>query len=181
MTFKEILSADKYKWKWTTKHPFLNLAQYRYVYVLRQCQRHTNKMNPMYYIWRLVHKHQETKYITGIPVCVKIGPGLYLGHLGNVFVHPNAVIGSNVNIYQGVSIAHANRGKRKGCPTIGDRVWIGPNAVLSGNIHVGNNVLIAANAFVNFDVPDNSIVLGNPGQIIPSKDACADYLPEQLV
>ena len=31
---------------------------------------------------------------------------------------------------------------------------------------IGNNVLIAPNAFVNFDVPDNSIVIGNPGQII---------------
>lgn len=31
---------------------------------------------------------------------------------------------------------------------------------------IGNNVLIAPNAFVNFDVPDNSIVIGNPGKII---------------
>lgn len=33
-------------------------------------------------------------------------------------------------------------------------------------VKIGNNVLIAPNAFVNFDVPDNSIVIGNPGQII---------------
>lgn len=33
--------------------------------------------------------------------------------------------------------------------------------------HIGNDVLIAPGAFVNFDVPDNSIVIGNPGQIIP--------------
>lgn len=31
---------------------------------------------------------------------------------------------------------------------------------------IGNNVLIAPGAFINFDVPDNSIVIGNPGQII---------------
>lgn len=36
-----------------------------------------------------------------------------------------------------------------------------------GGIKIGNNVLIAPGAFVNFDVPDNSIVLGNPGRIIP--------------
>ena len=31
---------------------------------------------------------------------------------------------------------------------------------------IGNNVLIAPGAFVNFNVPDNSIVIGNPGKII---------------
>ena len=38
-------------------------------------------------------------------------------------------------------------------------------------VKIGNNVLIAPGAFVNFDVPDNSIVLGNPGQIIPRKES----------
>lgn len=33
-------------------------------------------------------------------------------------------------------------------------------------MQIGNNVLIAPNAFVNIDVPDNSIVIGNPAQII---------------
>ena len=31
---------------------------------------------------------------------------------------------------------------------------------------IGNNVLIAPGAFINFDVPDNSIVIGNPGKIV---------------
>lgn len=38
--------------------------------------------------------------------------------------------------------------------------------LLWGGVKIGNNVLIAPNAFVNFDVPDNSIVIGNPGKII---------------
>ena len=44
------------------------------------------------------------------------------------------------------------------------------NAVIIGNCKIGNNVLIAPGAFVNFDVPDNSIVIGNPGKII-SRDS----------
>ena len=32
---------------------------------------------------------------------------------------------------------------------------------------MGDSVLVAPGAFVNFDVPDNSIVMGNPGKIIP--------------
>ena len=38
------------------------------------------------------------------------------------------------------------------------------------------NVLIAPGAFVNFDVPDNTIVLGNPGKIIPKSDATKGYI-----
>ncbi|MDY6023024.1 MAG: serine acetyltransferase, partial [Sodaliphilus sp.] len=35
-----------------------------------------------------------------------------------------------------------------------------------GNITIGNDVLIAPGAFVNFNVPENSIVIGTPGKII---------------
>lgn len=41
-----------------------------------------------------------------------------------------------------------------------------PMLSLLGGVNIGNDVLIAPNAFVNFDVPNNSIVIGNPGQII---------------
>ena len=30
-----------------------------------------------------------------------------------------------------------------GCPTIGDNVWIGANAVIVGKINMGNNVLMS--------------------------------------
>ena len=40
------------------------------------------------------------------------------------------------------------------------------NSIIIGNVHIGNDVLIAPGAFINFDVPDNSIVIGNPGKII---------------
>lgn len=42
---------------------------------------------------------------------------------------------------------------------------------------MGNDVLIALGAFVNFDVPDNSIVIGNPGKIITkSTSPSAKYI-----
>lgn len=46
-----------------------------------------------------------------------------------------------------------------------DNVTIYVNVTVCGNIKIGNNSVIASNAFVNFDVPDNSIVIGNPGKI----------------
>ncbi len=85
-------------------------------------------------------------------------------------------MGDNFNIAHGVTIGQANRGKARGCPVIGDMVWIGTGAVIVGKVNIGSNVLIAPNSFVNFDVPDNSVVLGNPGKIIPKADATEGYI-----
>lgn len=89
---------------------------------------------------------------------------------------PKVKIGSNCNILTGVTIGTTTRGAKAGIPTIGNNVWIGPNAVIVGKITIGDDVLIAGNAFVNFDVPSHSIVVGNPGKIIPCDYATKDYI-----
>lgn len=106
----------------------------------------------------------------------QVGPGLRLGHLGPVIVNGRARIGMNCNISSGVTIGAANRGRLEGSPTLGDRVWVGTNAVIVGRITIGSDVLIAPNAYVNFDVPDHSVVVGNPGVIHQSRDATAGYI-----
>lgn len=60
---------------------------------------------------------------------------------------------------------------------IGDRVVIEAHAVVVGNVKIGCDVVIAANAFVNFDVPDHSVVLGNPGVIHHKENAAAQFIP----
>ena len=54
------------------------------------------------------------------------------------------------------------------------------NAVVVGKIKIGNNVLIAPNAYVNFDIPDNSVVVGNPATITPNENATADYINRKV-
>ena len=127
-------------------------------------------------IYRIKHDYFCRKKMIQIPYSTNIGEGLYLGHAVGIIINPNAIIGKNVNIAQGVTIGQENRGKRAGAPTIGDKVWIGANAVVVGNIKIGNDVLIAPNSFVNFDVPDHSIVIGNPGKIIPRENATEGYI-----
>ena len=108
-----------------------------------------------------------TKFITGIqiPVGTKIGKGLKIGHFGTIVINPEAVIGENFNIAQGCLVGNA-QGRRRGVPTIGDNVVMGANSVVVGNVKIGNDVLIAPLAFVNIDVPDNCIVIGNPAKVI---------------
>jgi len=111
-----------------------------------------------------------------IPYTTKIGSNFSIGHLGTVIINPRSIIGNNVCVNAGVTIGQENRGAREGCPTIGDNVWIGTNAVVVGKVHIGNDVLIAPNTYVNFDVPDHSVVIGNPGIIHHKEYATEGYL-----
>lgn len=145
----------------------------RYIVLLRK--RQTSKgLAGKWYAFRLMRLSRKTHI--QIPQTTKIGEGFYIGHFGRIIINEESVIGKNVNIATGVTIGVENRGERKGCPTIGDSVWIGTNAVIVGNIHVGDDVLIAPLAYVNFDVPSHSIVVGNPGKIIPRQNATEGYI-----
>jgi serine O-acetyltransferase len=110
-----------------------------------------------------------------IPSETTIGRGFRIAHFGHIVINPAAVIGKNFNISHGATIGNAE-GRLKGTPVIGDNVSIQTNAVVIGSITIGNDVLIAPNAFVNFDVPDGAIVLGNPGKIIPQEKASSKYI-----
>lgn len=59
---------------------------------------------------------------------------------------------------------------------MGNQFFLGINSTVVGNIHIGNDVLIAPNSFVNFDVPDHSIVIGNPGVIHHKENATGSYI-----
>lgn len=123
-------------------------------------------------------------YQTGIqiPYTTQIGEGFRIVHFGHIVINPNAIIGKNFNISQGVLIGNS-LGKKEGVPIIGNNVCINANAIVVGGVKIGNDVLIAPGAFVNFDVPDNSIVIGNPGKIIhrtlsPTRKYIVYPLPE---
>ena len=108
------------------------------------------------------------------------GGGLYLGHPYGITVNSGAMLGMNVNLHKGCTIGQENRGKRKGTPTIGNCVSVGINSSIVGKITVGDDVLIAPNTYVNFDVPSHSIVLGSPGRIIPREGATDDYIVNRV-
>ncbi|WP_419494599.1 serine acetyltransferase [Chryseobacterium bernardetii] len=150
-----------------------------YLYLFRKAQKHQKKTISGVF-WKFLLRHYQIKYGFQIYPETQIGEGLYLGHWGALVINPKAKIGKNCNIAQGVTIGQQNRGKNEGYPVIGDEVWIGPNAVIVGSVSIGNNVLIAPNSYVNFDVPENSMVMGNPGKIYPADNATQGYINNKI-
>jgi len=105
----------------------------------------------------------------------RIGRGFYIGHFGGIVVSSRAAIGEDCNISQGVTIGMMSRGKRKGYPEIGDRVYIGPGAKVLGKVRIGDDAAIAANCVVIDDVPDGGVVVGIPGRVV-SLDGAGEYI-----
>lgn len=49
---------------------------------------------------------------------------------------------------------------------VGENCFIGTRSILLPGCHLGNNVLVGAGSVVRGNIPDDSIVIGNPAQII---------------
>jgi acetyltransferase-like isoleucine patch superfamily enzyme len=62
----------------------------------------------------------------------------------------------------------------KGRVVIKDRVWIGDKATILPNVTIGEGAIVGANSVVTKDVPDYSVVAGNPARIIKSLSRSAD-------
>lgn len=156
------------------KDKILRPIEIRYIYALRKAQESSNFISKTYYKLRL--RRLALKSQIQISARTKIGKGFYIGHSGRIIINSKAVLGENINIATGVTIGQENRGARAGAPTIGNNCWIGTNAVIVGNIKIGTDVLIAPLSFVNFDVPDHSIVIGNPAKVIHRENATEGYI-----
>ena len=57
-----------------------------------------------------------------------------------------------------------------------NNVFIGCNSTILGGVTIGNNVVVAAGSVVTHDVPDNSVVAGNPARVIETFD---DYITKR--
>lgn len=82
----------------------------------------------------------------------------------NSSIHMGALIGHESRIGNSVFIAHAV--SVSGCCDIGDGCFVGTNATILPRLRIGKWSTIGAGAVVTKDIPDYSVVVGNPGKAI---------------
>jgi sugar O-acyltransferase (sialic acid O-acetyltransferase NeuD family) len=102
----------------------------------------------------------------------KIGYGLTL--MAGVVINTLAEIGNGVILNTGSIIEHecvvndfahiAPGAVLAGNVTIGENAFIGANSVIREGIRIGKNVIVGAGSVIVRDIPDNVIIVGNPGR-----------------
>lgn len=70
--------------------------------------------------------------------------------------------------YGAIVLTHDFINKRHIDTVIGNNVFLGAYSVVLPGVKVGHNSIIGAGAIVTKDIPDNSLVAGNPAKIIRS-------------
>ena len=112
---------------------------------------------------------------------------VYIGHrtrigLGSVIIGPveikndvriaqNVVMSGLNHRYEDISKPISQQGVTTKPITIRDETWIGANVFISAGITIGKHCVVAGGSVVTKDVPDYSIVVGNPARVIKSYQA----------
>ncbi len=103
---------------------------------------------------------------------IRIGDRVFI-NVGTVLIAcVEITIGDDVALANEVLIVDSNSHGVEGKPhveapvRIGDGSWIGNRAMILPGVTIGRRVLVAAGAVVTRDVPDDSLVAGNPARVV---------------
>ena len=181
--FKKLYDCDiqfnaSFRGQITLPRSVLESRELKYIklYRLTQISRGTIWFRFLYY--QLKRRSDDTGI--GLHENLNIGRGLIIGHAGTIVMNGDTKFGNEIMLTHGVTIGRDVRGRRKGAPIIGNRVCIRANSTVVGKIVIGDDVLVAPNTFVNFDVPSHSIVVGNPASIHYRNNATDGHLGNPL-
>ena len=124
----------------------------------------------------------RTRRLTGVDIhpAAEIAGGVFIDHGVGVVIGETAVIGSNVLIYQGVTLGGTGKETGKRHPTIEDGVMISAGAKVLGPITIGAHSKIGAGSVVLKNVPPHCTVVGVPGRIVRQNQMRVEDEQDQL-
>ncbi len=156
--YRESVSITSFTMEYLFGHGF------KYIFWFRINQ-YLDTKTGLYFFLRIISRYIRRclSYKLGIDISLstQIGPGFKIWHFSGIFINGKAKIGKHCSIFQGATLGEYN-----GAPVLGDYVFVGPGAKLIGNIIIGENSIIGANCVLRKSVPNNSVVVGIPGQVI---------------
>lgn len=124
------------------------------------------KKNNLRVLGLILSRRLQRKYGVFLPFAAHFDSSLILRHPIGIIIGESVELGKNVIIFQNVTLGRSDT-YISAYPSIGDNTIIYSGAVVLGNINIGKNCIVAANAVVTKDVPDNSLAVGVPAKIIP--------------
>lgn len=124
------------------------------------------------------NRYNSHAWIVGEPA---IGEGTWIGAFtvidgsGGLTIGVGCDIASGVHIYTHSSALRCVSGRRhpdveRRSVRIGDRVFIGANAVINMGVDIGDEAIVGAGSVVTEDVPARAIVGGVPARVIGEVD-----------
>ncbi len=127
------------------------------------------------------------EYTTEKLISMGMTVGKNFGRLNGVILDPSHCwlieIGDNVTLAPRVHILCHDASTKQflnytkiGRVTIGNNVFIGAESVVLPGVTIGSNVIIGANSTVTHDIPDNTVAVGSPAQILCSLE---EYLQKE--
>ncbi len=128
----------------------------------------------------------EHAWVVGEP---EIGEGTWIGAFtvidgsGGLRIGAGCDVSSGVQIYTHSTAKRCVSGRRFPDPerspvTIGDRVFLGANAVVNMGVTIGDEAVVAAGAVVTGDVAPRTVVAGVPARVVARVELSADGTPE---
>jgi acetyltransferase-like isoleucine patch superfamily enzyme len=116
--------------------------------------------------------HRQT-LVSG-PGRIRIGSGVFINAGSVVYSELAITIGDDVALANEVYImdtpSHGLEGReaRPAPVVIGNGTWVGARAIVLPGVTIGRRVVIGAGSVVTRDVPDDTMVAGNPARVIRS-------------
>jgi acetyltransferase-like isoleucine patch superfamily enzyme len=117
---------------------------------------------------------------------IDVGDDSYIGFAAELFSGSEIVIGRHVLIANHVLIngydghpldpfaraaGHRPDAEGSGAIRIRDYAWVGSKAIILKNVTIGRGAVVASGAVVTKDVPDLTVVAGNPARAVRDLDA----------
>lgn len=126
---------------------------------------------PIYFFLRIV-------FNCIIPPNTSISKDVHLGlnGFGCIF---NSLCVIDENVYLGANILIGGNAKEHGAPHIKKNCIIFSNSTILGPIVIGEGCVIAAGSLVIHNIPEKTLVAGNPAKIIKKNINVLDYIPIQ--